>query len=133
MTMRTTLRTLLTASGLVVALSVGMVGCSTFLPAKTDQTVRDSAEISLRTIKAAWIPALNLYASQKPCGENAPPCRDRVLYAKLYYATDAVTLCMQFVVREELTMQAYSECKGKFDAARQMFLEGGLKLKETAQ
>lgn len=123
--MRTQLRTLFAASALVVGLGFGMAACSTFTSVigqdATDK-IKVTAEASLTIIKDGWIPALKAYRSLPQCGSPAsPPCWEPEVYAQLYYATDAVTYCMQQATRDELTMVGFGVCEQKFNAARAAF------------
>lgn len=92
MTMRTTLRTLLTASGLVVALSVGMVGCSTLprvVGVETAQKVELNALRAARTALTVYSLAQDaalFYGRQTPCVADVPEfklCRDPKVWAKI--------------------------------------------------
>jgi hypothetical protein len=132
--MRTVLKTQMAAFAAVIVIAILLSSCASvggLIGQSASDKVKIGAEYSLTIIKTAWVPALKDYAALRPCGLNAPPCLDKVLYAKLYYATDAVTLCMQFATHDELTVESYEICKGKFDDARAAF-STDLKVKDTA-
>lgn len=125
--MKEHLRVLFTACALVIGLGVGMVGCSTFTSvvgeSATDK-IKIGAEASLTIIKDGWIPALKAYRSLSKCGKPAtPPCWEPDVYAQLWHATDAVTICMQAATRDELTLVGYEACEQKFNAARAAFAD----------
>lgn len=135
--MRTVLRVQAATYAAILALAVTLASCSTvsgIVGQDATDKIKIGAEASLLLIRDGWIPALKGYHSLGMCGTPArPPCMDGEVYAKLYWATDAVTLCMQSATRAEVTLADFEGCQRRFDAARASFANSGVKITEATQ
>lgn len=116
---------------LIVAWAGTMLVACALLPKGVDQNLRQSLAMSFTVYGTAWQPALIRYSKLDYCGEPAvAPCRDRVLYAKLYAADAAVANCAKGAVQalnENTELSSVAACIEKVEAAKLAFAQGGLK------
>lgn len=109
---------------------VTIVACA-LIPSGASRDLRQSAAMSFTIYATAWQPALIRYSKLDYCGTPAvPPCRDRVLYAKLYSADAAVANCVVASVKalneNAPDLSGVSACLEKVEAAKIAFAQGGL-------
>ncbi len=135
--MRTHLRTLFTATALVIGLSLSLSACSTFTAVVGEDasaTTRTYAEYVFRGFRDGWIPILAGYRALPKCGSPAhAPCYEPDVYAKLYVATDAATACMEASTAPGVPLDELTSCMTKVNDAKTIFTQSGLAPKEVTQ
>lgn len=107
-----------------------VVACA-LIPPTVGQPLRQSAAMSFTIYANAWQPALIKYSKLDYCGTPAvPPCRDRMLYAKLYAADAAVASCVVASVKalneNASDLSGVASCLEKVENAKIAFAQGGL-------